>query len=243
LAFQEPWDPIVIPEQLQKFYSEKVLLVPPSYQVNDIRRERHDTLVNRADFGLPEDAFIFCSFNNNYKITPEMFDIWCDLLVSVPKSIIWMLSDNKSAETNLKNHARVRGIDPARLIFAPRVAINVHLSRHRLADLFLDTYPCNAHTTASDALFMGLPIVTRIGETFASRVAASLLTAAGLPELIATSPEKYKEIALHLARNPDEIARMRTGLLDGIRDTQLYDTATFTKNFESLLEQIVRRPE
>ncbi len=236
-------DPIVIPEELQKFYSEKVLLVPPSYQVNDIRRERHGAMVNRADFGLPEDAFVFCSFNNNYKITPEMFDIWCDLLANVPKSILWMLSDNKSAETNLKNHARDRGIDPSRLIFAPRAAIGIHLSRHRLADLFLDTYPCNAHTTASDSLFMGLPIVTRIGETFASRVAASLLTAAGLPELVATNPEEYKEIALDLARNPDKLSHMRTGLLDGIRDTQLYDTATFTKNFELLLEQIVRRPE
>src|SRR4029453_18065999 len=158
--------------------------LPDTYQPNDRTRETADTPTDRASAGLPPDGFVFCCFNNSYKIQPPVFDVWMRLLQGVEGSVLWLLADNAAATRNLKREAAARGIDPERLVFAPRRDLPEHLARHRLADVFLDTLPYNAHTTASDALWAGLPVVTCKGNTFAGRVAASLLHAAGLPELV-----------------------------------------------------------
>src|SRR4029079_11496115 len=155
---------------------------------------------SRADVGLPENGFVFCSFNNNYKITPEIFAVWMRLLAAAPESVLWLLEDNETASRNLKREASAKNVAPERLIFAPRVNRDAHLARHRLASLFLDTLPYNAHTTASDALNMGVPVLTTPGETFASRAAASQLRTAGLSELIVPSLAEYEALALKLAR-------------------------------------------
>jgi len=190
----------VIPPEDQGFYSEKVVYLPDSYQVNDSKRSVAVPVHARAQWGLPECGFVFCCFNNNFKITPQIFDIWMRLLQQVPRSVLWLLEDNASVYENLRKEAESRGVVPDRLIFAPRLPLHEHLSRHLLADLFLDTRPCNAHTTASDALWAGLPLLTCPGATFASRVAASLLNAVGLPELIARDLYPSGSLALAFAR-------------------------------------------
>ena len=177
-------DPIVIPPEHRPFYTEKVVHLPETYQVNDRKRRIAERTPTRGEVGLPEAGFVFCCFNNNYKITPTVFDVWMRLLGQVAGSVLWLLEDNPTAARNLRREAQARGIAPERLVFAPRVRLDEHLARHRLADLFLDTLPCNAHTTASDALWAGLPILTALGSAFPGRVAASLLYAAGLPELV-----------------------------------------------------------
>lgn len=187
-------DNVTIPEQLEYGYTERPLRIPGCYQPND-RKRPLPSAPPREMLGLPLHTFILCAFNNLYKITPHMFYVWCRLLHEVEDSVLWLTSSNAEANTNLRAEAVRLGIAGDRLIFAPRTDLAAHLARFRLADLFLDTFPCTAHTTASDALWCGVPVVTRIGETFASRVAASLLRAAGLPELIAKDAEHYYEIA------------------------------------------------
>ncbi len=162
-------DPIIVPEADERFYAEKVVRLPGSYQANDSARAVSARVFTRAELGLPENAFVFCSFNNNYKITPAEFDIWMRLLARVPGSVLWLLQDNEWAAANLRREAQARGIDPARLIFAERAPNGEHLARQRCADLFLDTFKVNAHTTASDALWVGLPLVTRLGNSFVAR--------------------------------------------------------------------------
>ena len=166
-------------------------------------------LFTRAEVRLPEDAFVFCCFNNNFKITPEVFDCWMRILKRVDNSVIWLFEENTKATSNLRKEAEIRGVHPERLIFAKRMPLPDHLARHRLADLFLDTLPYNAHTTASDALWAGLPVLTRIGETFAGRVAASLLNAIGLTELITSTPQAYEALAIDLATNPEKLAAIK----------------------------------
>ena len=187
-------DRIIIPEEMQNKYQEKVLYMPSTYQVNDCARKISEHHYTRDDFGLPERGFVYCSFNNNYKITPLVFDSWVSVLNRVEGSVLWLLEDNPWASMNLRREATARGLDPRRLIFAKRIPLAEHLARHRLADLFLDTFPCNAHTTASDALWAGLPLITMAGEAFASRVAASLLHAVGLSDLAVNNPKQYQDL-------------------------------------------------
>ena len=208
-------DEVIIPPGFEQYYSEKIIRLPCCYQVNDSKRKVSDRVFTRAECGLPESGFIFCCFNNNYKILPETFDCWMSILKAVPDSVLWLLKDNELAQTNLRQHAQERGVSPDRLVFAGRLPVAEHLARHRLADLFLDTWPCNAHTTASDALWMGLPVLTLQGQSFAARVAASLLHYLGLSELITTNSKDYTHKAIELAttgnskRLKDEITRER----------------------------------
>src|SRR6185369_6338469 len=206
--------------------SEKIVHLPHCYQVNDAGRSIGET-PSRAEAGLPPEGFVFCCFNAAWKISPAMFDIWMRLLTAVPGSILWLLDDNPVAKRNLAAVAATRGVDPARLIFAPRLPSAAHLARHRLADLFLDTLPYNAHTTASDALWAGLPLLTCLGAGFDGRVAASLLETIGLPELVTHSIEDYESLALGLARDPARLAALKTKLAAISRP--LYDTDGFRR--------------
>ena len=201
--------------------------------MNDARRAISPRTPGRAELGLPQDAFVFCCFNNSYKILPPVFGAWMRLLRDVPGSVLWLLEDNAAAKRNLRDEARARGIEPTRLIFAPRLPPAEHLARHRAADLFLDTLPYNAHTTASDALWAGLPLVTCAGSTFAGRVAASLLTAAGLPELATASLQEYEALALGLARDPGRLAGLRAELAGPGRTAPLFDTDRFRRHLEA----------
>jgi predicted O-linked N-acetylglucosamine transferase (SPINDLY family) len=229
-------DPVLIPEAERPYYSEKILYLPHSYQPNDNQREIAPTQTMRVDFGLPEDGFVFCCFNNNYKISPREFDIWMRLLGKVDGSVLWLLRANKWSEANLRQEARQRGIDPGRLVFAERLPHAEHLARHKHANLFLDTFNYNAHTTASDALWSGLPVVTKAGRQFAARVAASLLSAAGLPELITETEEDYEAVILDLATAPERLAALKSKLAENRLTQPLFDTARYTRDFEQALE-------
>ena len=234
-------DPIVTPFEHAAFYSEKIVQLPHSYQVNDRQRVIASDTPTRQQHGLPAEGFVFACFNNNYKITPEVFDVWMRLLGRVDGSVLWLLADNDTAVANLRREAVARGIASERLVFAPRAPLPEHLARHRLADLFLDTLPCNAHTTASDALWAGLPVLTCLGTTFAGRVAASLLTAIGLPELITDSLEAYETLALRLATQPAQLQDIRRKL-NTQRDTSaLFDTPQFTVHLEKAYLQMHKR--
>jgi protein O-GlcNAc transferase len=225
-------DPFVVPASQQRFFSERLVHVPVSYQVNDRRREMA-TAPSRPDCGLPDQGLVLCSFNNTYKISPVFFEVWMRLLRSVPASVLWLLEANQLVKGNLCLEAEKRGVNPGRLIFAPVVGSAEHIGRHRHADLFLDTLPCNAHTTASDALWAGLPVLTCSGDTFAGRVAGSLLTAVGLPELITGSLEEYEETALTLARNPQRLVALRQKLEKSRDAGSLFDLPKLTGNIEA----------
>ena len=225
-------DPIVIPDAQRTFFTEKVVHLPHSYQANDNRRAMSNRVFSRSDFGLPQDGFVFCCFNNNYKITPHTFDGWMRILARVPGSVLWLIEDNALASNNLRKEAAARGIDPARLVFAARMEPDEHLARHRYADLCLDTLPYNAHTTASDALWAGLPLLTCAGGTFAGRVAASLLTNIGLPDLIASSQEDYERLAVAFATQPDRLNALRQKLDANRLTAPLFDTERFTRHLE-----------
>jgi predicted O-linked N-acetylglucosamine transferase (SPINDLY family) len=226
-------DPIVLPFDRQPYYTEKIVHLPECYQVNDRRRLIAPLATTREQAGLPSQGFVFCSFNGDWKITPAVFDIWMRLLQAVEGSVLWLLRDNATAEANLRGEAASRGIDPARLVFAERIKMEEHLARHRLADLFLDTFPCNAHTTASDALWAGLPLLTTLGETFSGRVAASLLMAVGLSDLVTRSLAEYEVLALRLAREPDRLRRYRDQLRERRPDQPLFDTDRFRRHIEA----------
>jgi predicted O-linked N-acetylglucosamine transferase (SPINDLY family) len=231
-------DHFLIPESAVPFYSEKPLYMPDVYQVSD-RKRIVGPIPSRESCGLPATGFVFCSFNNNYKITPEVFDIWMNILRRVPDSVLWVLADNQWAEDNLRLEAEIRGIAAQRLIFAGRVHPEDYLARFQLADLFLDTFPFNAGTTANDALWMGLPILTCSGCSFASRMAGALLTAANLEELITFSFQDYEERAVSLANNPVECMRMREYLRDARESGVLFDTPKFVKNLEDELAKVL----
>jgi predicted O-linked N-acetylglucosamine transferase (SPINDLY family) len=226
-------DQTVIPDESRKFYSEKIVVLPNTYQVNDRTRIVSDKAFNRSAAGLPSQGVVFCCFNNTYKITPYVFDRWMRLLRQVGGSVLWLLEDNASAASNLRKEAVARSVRPERLVFAERIQLPEHLARHKLADLFLDTLPVNAHTTASDALWAGLPVLTQIGETFAGRVAASLLNAIGLPELITSTPQAYEALAIELATNPEKLAAIKRKLANNRLTTPLFDTQTFTRHIEA----------
>jgi protein O-GlcNAc transferase len=226
-------DPTVIPEEDKIHYSEKVVYLPDAYQANDRKRRVAEKIPTRAQVGLPPTGFVFACFNNTHKIGPQMFDIWMRLLKTVEGSVLWLFEDNRQAAENLKREAVARGVAAHRLIFAPRVLPPDHLARTKLADLFLDTLPYNAHTTASDALWMNLPVVTCPGHTFPSRVALSLLKAIGMPELATSTLAEYEALARTLAGDPERLAAIKTKLR-GNRDSKpMFDTARFTRYLES----------
>ncbi len=225
-------DKIIVPESLRKFYSEKIAYLP-SYQVNDRKRVISDKKFTRQELGLPENGFVFCCFNNNYKILPSTFDGWMRILRAVKGSVLFLYAENQWAESNLKKEAEARGINSSRLVFGGRLSNDEYLARYQACNLFLDTFPYNAGTTASDALWANLPVLTLMGQSFASRMAASILNAIGLPELITYTQEEYEALAIELAVNPEKLADIK-GKLDANRlTTHLFDTPLFTKNIEA----------
>ena len=229
-------DSCVIRPEDERFFSEAIVRLPGSYQANDDKREIANLGLTRHEVGLPDDAFVYCAFNRPYKITPEVFDVWMRILREVPGSVLWLLRDSERIESNLRYEATLRGVDAQRLLFAPRVAHSEHLARQRLADLFLDTWPVCAHTTASDALWAGLPLVTYPGRTFISRVSASLLDAIGLPELVVSSAADYEKLAVSLACNPAQLTAVRDKLARNRSDQPLFDTRRFCRNLEHAFE-------
>jgi protein O-GlcNAc transferase len=233
-------DHVIIPEETQQFYSEKIAYLP-SYQVNDSKELSPEIYLTRKDIGLPEDGFVFCCFNNNYKITPTTFDSWMRILEYVEDGVLLIYVDVESAKRNLINEATLRGIDPNRLFFAEHFDRERYLARYRVADLFLDTLPYNAATTASDALRMGLPVLTCKGKSFASRVAASVINAVNLPELITNNQKEYEALAIELATNPEKFKSIKEKLKDNLSTSPLYDTQKFTENLESIYKVMYER--
>jgi protein O-GlcNAc transferase len=231
---------LIRPEEAE-FYSEKIVYLPHSYQVNDRTRPISDRRFTRDELGLPAHGFIFCCFNSSFKITPDVFDIWMRLLATVDGSVLWLLESNAWAAESLRAEAVHRGIARERLVFAQPMEVSEHLARHFAADLFLDTFYYNAHTTASDALWAGLPLVTRLGDTLAGRVAASLLDAMGLPELIARTADEYEQLALELSIDRDKLCLLRKRLADHRLKYPLFDTELFAKHIESAYRQMWER--
>jgi predicted O-linked N-acetylglucosamine transferase (SPINDLY family) len=234
-------DPVVVPPGSESAYSEKIIRLPDSYQVNDPKRSRLVCEKSRASHGLPTDAVVFACFNHTYKILPDVFASWIRILQRVESSVLWLLIDHPVAANHLRSAVRDAGIAPERLIFAPRVATAEHLARHVHADVFLDTFPYNAHTTASDALWMGLPVVTRTGASFASRVAASLLHAIGLPELVVETVDDYERLAIDLAHDASRRSKIRQSLLSVRDSAALFDLERFTRHIERAYQTIHRR--
>jgi predicted O-linked N-acetylglucosamine transferase (SPINDLY family) len=233
-------DKTLVPLALQDQYSEKIIYLP-SYQANDSKRSVSDRRFTREELGLPPCGFVFCCFNANYKITPETFDSWMRILRSVEGSVLLLSADSETGAINLRKEALRRGVDAERLVFRGRLPIPDYLARYRAADLFLDTLPYNAGTTASDALWSGLPVLTLMGETFAGRVAASLLNAIRLPELITTSREQYEALAVELATKPTRLAQIRRALASNCSTTPLFDTPLFASRLESAYASIHER--
>jgi predicted O-linked N-acetylglucosamine transferase (SPINDLY family) len=231
----------VIPDDHHGRYTENIVTLPDSYQVNDSKRPIADICPTRAEAGLPEKGFVFCCFNNSFKIVPEVFDAWMGLLRDVEGSALWLYDGGAATAENLRRAAGERGIAPERLVFAPTMRNDQHLARHRLADLFLDTLPYNAHTTASDALWAGLPMITCMGATFAGRVATSLLNAVGLPELVTHSLGDYQALALKLARDPAALADLKARLALNRLSAPLFQTDRFRRHIETAYEEMWAR--
>ena len=234
-------DETLIPGPLQGHYAERIVYLPGSYQVNDRQRTIAGHVYSREELGLPQQGFVFCSFNNSFKITPGQFDGWMRLLKKVDGSVLWLYEDNVTASANLRKAAREAGVDAGRLVFAGRLPLPEHLARHRAADLFIDTFPCNAHTTASDALWAGLPVLTCCGETFASRVAASLLRAIGLPELVTSTQAQFEALAIELATNPQRLVALRKTLAENRLTAGLFDAGRFTRGLETAFARMHER--
>lgn len=233
-------DDTMIPKHHQQDYTEKIIYLP-SYQVNDRKRIIADKTFTREELGLPSKGFVFCCLNNNYKIRPDTFDLWMRILIQVEDSVLWLLADNETIERNLRAEAELRGVDKERLVFAKNLPLPEYLGRYRSAGLFLDTSPYNAGTTASDALWAGLPVLTLLGETFAGRMAASLLHAIHLPELITRTSEEYEKLAVTLATQPEKLEGIKQKLASNRLTTPLFDTEQFTKNIEAAYTQIYER--
>ena len=225
-------DKHVIPLDQRPNYTEQIVYLPHCYQVNDSKRRIADRVFSRHELGLREQTFVFCCFNNAYKILPQIFDGWMRILHAVPGSALWLLDHNPLTTQNLKMEAQARGIDPDRLVFAPRMPLADHLARHRAADLFIDTLPYNAHTTASDALWAGLPVLTCMGQSFAARVAGSLLLAMDLPELITYTQTDFEAKAIAYASNPVALQRIKAKLLEHLPNSPLFNAELFTKHIE-----------
>lgn len=234
-------DDIALPMSQQQFYDEKIVQLPVSYQPNGKSRQMSTHLYSRGECGLPQNGFVFCCFNSSYKINPEVFAIWMRLLGAMQGSVLWLVASSPPAEANLRREATSHGIDPDRLIFAPHVSYEEYLARCAVADLFLDTLPYSAGATASDMVWAGLPLLTCLGSDFAGRMAASVLTACGLTELIAGTAADYEALALRLATQPSELTRIRHLIRDKARDTELFDAARCTRNLEAAYIEMRRR--
>jgi protein O-GlcNAc transferase len=234
-------DKFVIPPDHKEYYVEKIIYLPNSYQVNNSDRKIAAINFTRAEVGLPLSGFVFCCFNNSYKILPEIFNIWMEILKSIDGSVLWLLEDNLVATDNLKKEALSKGVSDKRLVFSKKISPEQHLARLRLADLFLDTAPYNAHTTASDALWAGVPVLTCVGNSFASRVGASLLNAIGLDDFIVTTLNAYQAKAIELALNPIELSSAKERLLINKTIAPLFNTELFAKNLEATFEAIYLR--
>jgi protein O-GlcNAc transferase len=231
----------VIPGEDEIHYAEKVVCLPRCYQSNDSKRPLPARERRRGEYGLPESGFVFCCFNNLYKITPAIFSAWMELLRNVESSVLWLLDGTATAQQNLREQAAQQGVAPGRLVFAPHMALAPHLARYRHADLFLDTFPCNAHTTASDALWMGVPVLTLTGTTFAARVATSLLNSVGLPQLCTASLADYAALAQRLAENRAELAALKSHLEHGRASFALFDTERYCRDLEAAYEELWAR--
>jgi protein O-GlcNAc transferase len=227
-------DKQVIPVEQQRFYTEKVAYLPDAYLPTDPSVQISERTPTRAECGLPESGFVFCSFSHDYKISPPLFDIWMRLLKQVPGSVLWLMARGDLAQGNLRKEAAARGVDPRRLVFAGRVPlVEDHLARYRQADLFLDTFPYNAHTTAADALMAGLPVLTYVGNAFPARVAGSLLTALGMTELVTRSQEAYEGTAMALATQPGMLQSVKTQVAACATTQALFDSKAFCRHLES----------
>jgi predicted O-linked N-acetylglucosamine transferase (SPINDLY family) len=234
-------DRIVTPADRRNDYTEEFVYMPGSYQVNDLKRRISPRTFTKKELGLPDSGFVFCCFNNNYKITPDMFSAWMRILNQVPDSVLWLFEDNASASANLRKEAEARGVGSERLIFAGKLPLDEHLARLKLADLFLDTFPYNAHTTASDALWAGLPILTMAGKSFASRVAASLLDSIGLPELVTGTIAEYETAAVGFARMPGSLGPIRERLISNRATASLFDGKRFAADLEKAFAEMFDR--
>jgi protein O-GlcNAc transferase len=234
-------DRVLVAEDQTGFYAEKLAWLEGCYQPNDRKRAISPVATTRGDHGLPFQGFVFASFNGSYKITPQTFGVWMEILQAAPYAVLWLLEDEAAAAKNLRAEAAARGVDPDRLVFAPRRPLAEHLERIAHADLFLDTFPCCAHTTASDALWAGLPLLTRKGATFASRVAASLLTAVDIPELIVESAEAYRSTALALAADPQRLRSVRQRVAQARTGSPLFDTPAYVRRIEELYRRMHAR--
>jgi protein O-GlcNAc transferase len=234
-------DQIVIPNHQQEFYSEKIVYMPHSFQANDRGRSISEKIFTRAEHGLPQDGFVFCCFNSSNKIIPPLFDIWMRILNRIDNSVLWLVANDKTVEQNLRNEAAARSINPARLVLAPRIPYPEHLARLSLANLFLDTEPFNAGTSASDALWAGLPVLTRVGGGFAGRMATSLLNAIGLHELITSTPQAYEDLAIELATNPEKLAAIKQKLSQNRLTKPLFNTQLFTRHIEAAYKAMYER--
>jgi len=233
-------DAIIIPEESKKYYTEKIVYLP-NFQVNDSKQSYEDVVSTRAELGIPEGSFVFCCFNNTYKITPFILDSWVSILKNVDTSVMLVYADNELAKINLSKEISIRGIDSSRLLFGRHLPRPEYLGRFKVADLFLDTSPYNAGATASDALRMGLPVLTYLGNSFASRMGASLLTAMNLPELITYSQEEYELLAIKLATHPEKLKSIKDKLTNNLSNAPLYDTSLFTYHLESAYQTMYER--
>ena len=231
-------DHFLVPEQSRDLYLEKIAYLPNCYQPTDDKREI-GLIPSRKEMGLPENAFVFCSFNTLVKLTPKMFDVWCRILQSVPDSVLWLISTDKKAQENIVREAVERGVDASKFVFASQVTQSQHLARLALADLFLDSFPVVAHTTASDSLWAGLPILTMAGESFVSRVAGSILKTIGVDELIVYSYDQYFQKALFLAKHPEELSGIRKKIAANKKTSPLFDTARYTRNLEAVYMKMI----
>lgn len=234
-------DKNLIPEENKKYYTEKVIYLPHCYQPSDSTRVVIDKKLTRNEFNIKSNQFVFCCFNTAHKINPKIFDSWTNILKKVENSVIWLSESNSISQKNLKQEAVHRGIDPERIIFCKRTSSQEHIKRYQLADLFLDTFPYGAHTTANEALFSGLPIITIIGQSFQSRVCSSLLTTIGLNELIANSYEEYENLAINIAKNPEKLKLIRGSLKINIKSSPLFNTKFYTENLEKAYINIYER--
>ena len=234
-------DEILIPKESQEYYSEKIVYLPNTYQPNDQKKQISKKIFKREEIGLPKNNFVFCSFNQSSKILPKTFDVWMRILKKVNRSVLWLLESNINTRENLKDQANRRGIDPSRLIFAERLPPEEHLARHKAADLFIDTFPYNAHTTCSDSLRVGLPVLTLQGETFASRVSSSLLNAVGLKELITYSSKEYEDLAVEFATDASKLKNIKNKLEINKNKLPLFNTKLFTSHIEQAYFEMYKR--
>jgi predicted O-linked N-acetylglucosamine transferase (SPINDLY family) len=235
-------DKIIIPDQYRGFYNEKLAYLPDTYMVDDSKRVASSRIFTREECGLPSDKFVYCCFNNFYKFNPSILDSWSRIFLAVEDSVIWLSESNLNFQARLTKEFECRGIDSSRIIFARREdLIGDHLARYRLADLFIDTSPYNAHTTAIDSLKSGVPVITMLGESFPARVAASLLNAIGLAELITKSPEEYESLAIDLGKNPEKLAEVKARLTVNILTMPLFNTPLFAKNIEAAYTKMYER--